>query len=618
MAGDDIKPRAREGLLASDHSKRGKRIVSILDPSTKNVTLLEPWEHAVLILCDGTRDAVVIAKMLEKGVEGDTVELKGVQRTFKYFEREKLVEVSGKKPQSLPPAGPRTLAEIQLAYREWHKDPVRTGQILSGLLPPPVIEPPSDLRSGLDPTVALPEDDAEHKGSVAIGSMLVLAGSESLLSKPAPVEPKAKKPAERETREPETLIGPLASEQDIKAAGAAALMSGAALVEAGAFEDKEEDIAALLASVDEDVREFESREAAAQKAKQSPPPPARAFGGEAIPPMTRELKRPAKNVAIDPDPALVKKVSEAEKRAQEKLDRPQTYRSIPLSEAALRPTMVGIPSSDVKPNAPPVLLATPKRSPSVHDELTARLIAVVEPDASLSIGAVVQDVAQIEATTEGMISPMNIDDTARDVQVDTVTPARAKRRSRQSMRGVMVEEQETMELDASRAQGNSDALSPRAREVFELLRRAGLRARHHHEDSDVERTDKAARDRTTSERPKRRRDESNARLFDTALHSLSAGELEVALAHFRKLKEKLPQSKRLSAFIEAIEAVRTGGDNFAPDNESTAEIVEDMLDNFEAALEEAVAYGRCPACFSMVAKKFNKCFACGFQLVPTA
>jgi hypothetical protein len=203
VAGDEIKPRAREGLLAADHSKRGKRYVTILDPGAANITLLEPWEHAILILCDGTRDAVTIAKMLERGVDGDPVDLKTVQRLFKFFEREKLVEVTGKKPQSLPPPGPRTLAEIQLAYREWHKDPVRTGQILSGLLPPPTITPPHDLNVGLDPTVALPDDDDDHKGSVAIGSMLVLAGAESLLGKgPAPAAAEIKPPESKPKRPP--------------------------------------------------------------------------------------------------------------------------------------------------------------------------------------------------------------------------------------------------------------------------------------------------------------------------------------------------------------------------------------------------------------------------------
>lgn len=613
MAADETKPRAREGLLADDHSKRGKRYVSILDPSTKNVTLLDPWEHAVLILCDGTRDAVAIAKLLEKGVEGDPVDLKGVQRCFKYFEREKLIEVPEKKAAALPPAGPRTLAEIQLAYREWHKDPVRTGQILSGLLPPPVITPPSDIRSGLDPTVALPgEDDEDLKGSVAIGSMLVLAGaSESLLHKPVP-EFKPNKPAGRE-REPETLIGPLASEGP-KIGGSLAnpANAGAAIIDSDAFDD-EDDIAALLASVDEDVRQVESREAAKHGKKRQPPPIVKAFSGEAIPPETREVRRAISKGELDSDP-LLKRAHEAEMRAHEKLSDRNASKQIPLSEAALRPTMVGLPADETTKDSPPMLLVPPKRSASIGDEATARLIVVKERPPSLEVGSIIDDASQVEGPTEGMIQAMSPEDTSSDPMVETI-PARARRKPPRPLRAsVDQEEQRTVEVDASGApSGSSDgALPARAREVFDLLRRAGLRARHHHSDSDVEKTDRSPQNRTTSERPKRRRDQSNARLFDQALHSLSAGELDVALTHFKRLKDKLPQSKRLTAFIGAIEAVKTGQD-FLADSEDTSNNNR-VLENFEAALEEAVAYGRCPACFSMVAKKFTRCFACGFAL----
>src|SRR5262249_34084154 len=135
---------------------------------------------------------------------------------------------------------------------------------------------------------ALPgEDDEELKGSVAIGSMLVLAGAaESLLSKPAP-EVKAKKPEGRE-REPETLIGPLASEGP-KTGGSLA-NPGAAIIDSDAFNDQD-DIAALLASVEDDVREVESREAAKHGRKREPAPIVKAFSGETIPPETRELRR---------------------------------------------------------------------------------------------------------------------------------------------------------------------------------------------------------------------------------------------------------------------------------------------------------------------------------------
>lgn len=561
MSSDDNKPRARAGLLASDHSKRGKRFVIIVDPSSHQATLLEPWEHGVLVLCDGTRDAAMIAKMLEKGVDEEPVDLRGVQRCFKYFEREKLTEAQvGKKPQSLPPASPKTLAEIQLAYREWHKDPEKSG-VISAWLPPPMIDPAArglELRSGLDPTVALPDDETGEKPSVAIGSMLVLAGSESLLASP---NPKPKRD------EPETLIGPLG-----QPAGLPELSNTPEPI------DVDPDIQALLASVDEDVREVESREAKAlakkqKKAARVVPPLGKAIAGEASIPMARDRPQPSTNVMM----------------------------SMPSEPPALKHTLVGKPAEGPSLENPPVLLVPAKRTPSVQDEATARLTPALERRGSLEIGAIVQDISSGEGPTEHMISALGLDDLGKATAA--VIDTRTKSRVRPLLNPEFVDER-TMELPDPPPAIAELMLPARAREVFELLRRAGMRARGG-SDADGENTD-----RTSTERPKRRRAGSSSRLFDEALQSLTRGQLDVALEHFKKLREKMPQSKRLIAFIEAIEAVKTGEDfGSHPEDTNTFRI----LEKFEGVLKDAVAYGRCPACFSMVAKNFNKCFACGFS-----
>ncbi len=572
MGGDEFKPRARAGLLASDHSKRGKRFVIIVDPATHQGTLLEPWEHGVLVLCDGTRDAVTIAKMLEKGVDGEVVDLRAVQRCFKYFEREKLCEPQvGRRAQSLPPAGPHTLAEIQHAYREWN--PERSG-VIAAWLPPPVIDPSRDLqiRPGLDPTVALPGDEAAtDKPSVTIGSMLVLAGSESVLSTAKPQRP-----------EPETVIGPLgmpAGLPDMSKTPPEPLDVGS-------------DIQALLASVDDDVRDMESREAKAAARKQKKarvvPPLGKAIGGEASIPMARDRPQPASNIVMEkePEPAVSKKIAPP--------------------ETLLRHTMVGKPPESSGPSLenPPVLLVPAKRTASVQDEQTARLTPALERHGSLEIGAIVQDVGSAEGPTEGMITALGLDDLGGATA--SIVDTRLKPRVQPFLNPEFVDER-TMELPDPPPM--LDALLPaRAREVFDLLRRAGLRARGQ-KDSDLENTD-----RTASTRPKRRRADSSSRQFDVALQNLTRGQLDVALEHFKKLREKMPQSKRLIAFIEAIEAVKTGEDFGAhPEDTNTFRI----LDNFEGVLKDAVAYGRCPACFSMVAKNFSRCFACGFSITSS-
>ena len=171
----DSKPRARQGLLSCDHSKRGQRFVTILEPDQRRVTLLAPWEHAILVLCDGTRTSDDIAGLLADGIEGEPVTSAGVQRCLKFFVREGLLDDGGK---VLPPAGPKTMANLQQAYREWHKDPVKTGRLLSGLLSPPFVDRPPHIRPNLDPTVALPDGEEEESpfSPVSVGSTLVVDG----------------------------------------------------------------------------------------------------------------------------------------------------------------------------------------------------------------------------------------------------------------------------------------------------------------------------------------------------------------------------------------------------------------------------------------------------------
>lgn len=174
MSGSAVKPRAREGLLAADHSKRGRRFVTILDPTSQQVTLLESWEHAVLVLCDGSRTSAQISELLAPSVDGQPIDGEVVHRCLKFFERQSLIVQAGLRNSDLPPPGPVTLTALQQAYHEWHKEPVRTG---AKSLPPPF--PNTGIRApiGLDPTVALSGDEDEASASrVQVGSTLMLAG----------------------------------------------------------------------------------------------------------------------------------------------------------------------------------------------------------------------------------------------------------------------------------------------------------------------------------------------------------------------------------------------------------------------------------------------------------
>lgn len=183
MVGDNhARPKARDGLLAADHSKRGRRFVTLLDRESGDVTLLEPWEHAILVLCDGTRGIGELVDILPPDDDGQPMDEEVVRRCLKYFERQSLIEDVGLRESDEQPPGPRTLAQIQLAYNEWHKEPAKTGQFESWEAPS-FVGDASPFPSGLGPTVALPgrAGTQAHRNPVGIGSTLVLAGAESVL-----------------------------------------------------------------------------------------------------------------------------------------------------------------------------------------------------------------------------------------------------------------------------------------------------------------------------------------------------------------------------------------------------------------------------------------------------
>lgn len=187
MDGAGGRPKAREGLLATEHSKRGRLFLSLLDPESLRVTLLEPWEHGLLLLCDGTRTIEEITDL--QAPEEGTPELddEAVFRCLKFFEKQALVEVIGLRKSDAPPPGPETMAKLQVAYREWHKEPNKTGQMISPTeRVPPFPRTAARVAPGLSPTVALPEDETNGdrpRAAVTPGSTLVLAGSESILGR---------------------------------------------------------------------------------------------------------------------------------------------------------------------------------------------------------------------------------------------------------------------------------------------------------------------------------------------------------------------------------------------------------------------------------------------------
>jgi len=520
---ETLRPKARGGLLSADHSKKGRRLVSVLDKERSRVTLLEPWEHAVLVLCDGNRSATEIAAILAEGVEGEAVNEAAVSRCFKYFGREELFDG----PREQPPAGPRTLANLQQAYREWHKDPLRTGQIFAGLLPFPMA--PGPMPIGLEPTVALPDEPVE------VGSTLVLGSSATDFVVPQKI---AVEPA----KEPKTEIGSLTQVEDED------------LLEEELDLD---DVADLLAAVDDDFagmsRPPPASAAFETEAPRRSPPVGKPMGGIAELPHTKEIARAATNIIADVSTNGRSFTSLTNVSRQLTGDsETQRVRTPRTPEKALNPTMVGRPPTGA---GPPEIVAPP-RPPS---RAGSRVAAVIGPVPT----AERPNVAREEPATQELAMDFGVS------QEVTINDARE-------------------EPTTSRSSAH---LPARVREVFERLRRSGTKARGEFENG--------------SDPKGRRRHRSEAKAFAEALDTLTAGDLELALGHFRRLSERLPGSVRVRAFVQAIEATQ----GRATDREATQQIVA----RFGEAVAEAVVEGRCPRCLAGMEAKSRRCGICGFE-----
>jgi hypothetical protein len=522
-----LRPKARAGLLSSDHSKRGNRLIAIVDPSRMRVTLLEPWEHAILVLCDGTRTLDDLAGLMGSGVAGEIITQRTLERCLKYFEQEELIDPLGLRAQKQngAPPGPRTLAHLQQAYREWHRDPVKTGQILTGMpIDPPVISGAPSIGPGLSPTVALPKEQP-----LKIGDTLTVGDEE---------RPGLVSVLDKRKGEPRTEIGSLA---------------GIAPEES---EDDRINVRELLAAVDDDMASLEVPIPAPPK-KPAPPPVGKASGGIAEIPAAKDTRAFSQKVVLPDAPVLVGLTAAKEARAGQ---RPVTMNP----EVALNPTMVGVPP----PEAP--TMSGPR--------------GVSGRSAGERVGAVVA--AEPKSREDRALRIAEIDAGLEATQQLELVPG--------SARATVTERPAPLPVGESTTSQTMNHLSIAAKDVFERLRAAGLKARSYG-DEDLDNSNQG------HER-KRRRNPIGAQEFQAALELLTAGDLDVALQHFEKLGAQMPESKRVNAFLDAIRAVRS-------ETEHTAEIA---LDHFEGLLEDALAYGRCPRCLSMMAADSQNCTACGF------
>jgi len=180
MAGElrELIPRARSGLLTSEHEKRGHRFITIMDVKTEQVALLEDWEYAVLVLCDGARTENEIIELMSTAGSEAPINKATIRRCLKFFESKALIEPLGLLRTQTVLDSPKTMGELQVAYEEWHKEPVATGQFPQWLAPWSGDEPEPPPAS-MEPTKT--RVPIGGRTPVHVGSTLNLEAAESLL-----------------------------------------------------------------------------------------------------------------------------------------------------------------------------------------------------------------------------------------------------------------------------------------------------------------------------------------------------------------------------------------------------------------------------------------------------
>ena len=161
-------PKARPGLLLAEHEKAGRLLFSVLSRTEERVVLLEPWEHAVLVLCNGHRSVESIAEVVAGQIR--EVNVSEVATCVRMLGHEGLLLGPGGAAEPSEHPGPRALAAIQQAYQECHNDPLRTGRILAGESLRSYPEVARSAPVGLRPTVTL----GTSSEGLGVGSTLVV------------------------------------------------------------------------------------------------------------------------------------------------------------------------------------------------------------------------------------------------------------------------------------------------------------------------------------------------------------------------------------------------------------------------------------------------------------
>jgi hypothetical protein len=149
-------PRAISDLRTQDHSKGGKRYVTVLAPDSMQVVLLDEWEYSVLILCDGTRSSKTIAVQIQAAHD---VPEAATLRCLQALARQSLLVPRSSEP---PPRPRASLTAVRAA--EWRLKDQEAEWVKNA--PPPPSQPQTNpgVSAGLEPTLLIMNSAPESAG----------------------------------------------------------------------------------------------------------------------------------------------------------------------------------------------------------------------------------------------------------------------------------------------------------------------------------------------------------------------------------------------------------------------------------------------------------------------
>jgi len=167
--------------MIREQVKHGEKFYIVINQESSQVTLLDTWENAVLALCDGENDTDSLIGILAHLPFTETPTHERVRQALSYFEEQKLIEPVEVLRSETVLDDPRSMAEVQLAFQEWHKQPADTGG-LSGLSAPWSDDEPVSIAPSMEPTCT--EVPAYKSENIKTAKALNQPSTEDLLRNP--------------------------------------------------------------------------------------------------------------------------------------------------------------------------------------------------------------------------------------------------------------------------------------------------------------------------------------------------------------------------------------------------------------------------------------------------